>query len=144
VPIPEEAGLNPASPYGRSKLMIETILEDLSCANSGKANKPWRIVLLRYFNPIGAHPSGLIGEDSHSLPNNLLPYITRVAVGTLPELKIFGDDYPTRDGTGVRDYIHVMDLVDGHLAALQSLEASDGSELVLFDEKDEKKDGGAS
>ena len=107
----------PTNPYGRSKLMVEEILRDLAVADSR-----WRIALLRYFNPVGAHESGLIGENSKGIPNNLLPYITQVAVGKLPKLSVFGDDYPTPDGTGVRDYIHVVDLAKGHVAALNYLQ----------------------
>jgi len=120
VPIPETAKLAPTNPYGQSKLMTEIILRDL-IASDPEGRAGWRIALLRYFNPVGAHSSGLIGEDPNDTPNNLLPYIARVGVGSLPELAVFGDDYPTRDGTGVRDYIHVMDLAEGHLAALQWL-----------------------
>lgn len=104
---------NPSSPYGRSKLMVEQILEDLH-----RADPEWSVSLLRYFNPVGAHPSGLMGEDPQGIPNNLMPYIAQVAVGRRDSLAIFGNDYPTEDGTGVRDYIHVVDLADGHLAAL--------------------------
>lgn len=103
----------PTNPYGRSKFMVEQLLQDLATSDSR-----WSIAILRYFNPVGAHPSGLIGEDPHGLPNNLLPYISQVAVGKLKELSICGDDYPTRDGTGVRDYIHVVDLAKGHVGAL--------------------------
>ncbi len=106
----------PTNPYGHSKLMVENILEDMV-----KADSRWSLALLRYFNPIGAHPSGLIGEDPNGIPNNLLPYISQVAIGKLPQLSVFGDDYPTKDGTGVRDYIHVVDLADGHLSALTYL-----------------------
>lgn len=112
-PIPESAALRPANVYGRSKLMVEEILRDLHIAAPG-----WSIALLRYFNPVGAHPSGLIGEDPNGIPNNLMPFVTQVAVGRRPELQVFGGDYPTPDGSGVRDYIHVMDLADGHRAAL--------------------------
>jgi len=114
VPISENAPLSATNPYGRTKLMIEEILQDLYSSN----NK-WNIVILRYFNPIGAHNSGKIGEDPNGIPNNLLPYITKVANGDLEELNVFGDDYPTKDGTGVRDYIHVVDLAKGHLKALE-------------------------
>ena len=106
----------PTNPYGRSKLMVEEVLRDLSLSEPR-----WSIALLRYFNPVGAHPSGQIGEDPQGIPNNLLPYVSQVAVGKLKELAVFGDDYPTVDGTGVRDYIHVMDLADGHLKALDAL-----------------------
>ncbi len=113
------------NPYGKSKAMIEGILEDLSTADQlAKAETPWKIILLRYFNPIGAHKSGLIGEDPNGIPNNLIPYVSQVAVGKLNQLSIFGNDYPTHDGTGVRDYIHVVDLVKGHIKALQALESS--------------------
>jgi UDP-glucose 4-epimerase len=112
-PIPETAAPRTTNVYGRSKLMVEDILRDLHPAASG-----WSIALLRYFNPVGAHPSGLIGEDPNGIPNNLMPYVTQVAVGRLAELQVFGGDYPTPDGTGVRDYIHVMDLAEGHRAAL--------------------------
>ena len=111
----------PTSPYGRSKLMIEEILRDMA-----QADDRWWIALLRYFNPVGAHESGLIGEDPNGIPNNLLPYITQVAIGQLNELSIFGSDYPTVDGTGVRDYIHVMDLAEGHLKALLASEGQTG------------------
>ncbi|HUH40437.1 MAG TPA: UDP-glucose 4-epimerase GalE [Castellaniella sp.] len=111
----------PTNPYGRSKLMVEDMLRDLAVAQPH-----WSIALLRYFNPVGAHPSGLIGEDPNGIPNNLLPYISQVAVGRLPQLAVFGDDYPTPDGTGVRDYIHVVDLARGHLAALGHLPAHPG------------------
>lgn len=106
----------PTNPYGQSKLIVENVLRDLS-----QSEPRWSIALLRYFNPIGAHDSGRMGEDPNGIPNNLVPYISQVAVGSLQELSIFGDDYPTVDGTGVRDYIHVVDLADGHLKALQSI-----------------------
>jgi UDP-glucose 4-epimerase len=106
----------PTNPYGQSKLIVENVLRDLS-----RAEPRWSIALLRYFNPIGAHQSGHMGEDPNGIPNNLVPYISQVAVGSLQELSIFGNDYPTVDGTGVRDYIHVVDLADGHLKALQSI-----------------------
>lgn len=106
----------PTNPYGRSKLMVEDMLCDLALSDPR-----WRIAILRYFNPVGAHESGLIGEDPNGIPNNLLPYIAQVAMGKLPELAVFGNDYPTPDGTGVRDYIHVMDLAEGHLSALEAL-----------------------
>ena len=110
------------NPYGKSKAMIEDILRDLSTADGlTKASQPWEIILLRYFNPMGAHESGLIGEDPNGIPNNLVPYVSQVAVGKLAQLSVFGGDYPTVDGTGVRDYIHVIDLVKGHLAALKAL-----------------------
>ena len=112
-PIPETAALRPANAYGRTKLMVEDILRDLHLAAPG-----WSVALLRYFNPVGAHSSGLIGEDPNGIPNNLMPFVTQVAVGRLAELQVFGGDYPTPDGSGVRDYIHVMDLAEGHRAAL--------------------------
>jgi UDP-glucose 4-epimerase len=116
VPITESARLSVTNPYGRSKLMVEEILQDL-----GRADASWAIGALRYFNPVGAHESGLIGEDPRGIPNNLMPYISQVAVGRREQLSVFGNDYPTPDGTGVRDYIHVVDLARGHLAALAQL-----------------------
>ncbi len=116
VPIREDFPLAPANPYGRTKLMIEHILQDL-----GQADPAWRIVILRYFNPVGAHASGLMGEDPTGIPNNLMPYVSQVAVGKLARLRVFGNDYPTPDGTGIRDYIHVVDLAQGHLKALEVL-----------------------
>ena len=121
VPIREDFPLSATNPYGRSKLMIEEILRDFA-----KANPARRIALLRYFNPVGAHPSGLIGEDPNGVPNNLVPYIAQVAAGRLPELRVFGSDYATPDGTGVRDYIHVVDLARGHVAALNALRSRPG------------------
>ena len=114
----ENLPLLPVNPYGRSKMMVEDILRDLAAADSA-----WRIALLRYFNPVGAHPSGLIGEDPNGVPNNLMPYIAQVAMGKLKELSVYGNDYPTPDGSGVRDYVHVVDLARGHLAALDALSA---------------------
>ncbi|MFN7250063.1 MAG: UDP-glucose 4-epimerase GalE [Anaerobacillus sp.] len=116
VPLTEDMPLQAINPYGRTKLMIEEILEDLNLSN-----KNWSIALLRYFNPVGAHHSGLIGEDPSGIPNNLVPYITQVAVGQLPKLNVYGGDYPTPDGTGVRDYIHVVDLAVGHIKALERI-----------------------
>ena len=121
VPITEDMPVGATNPYGRTKLMIEEILRDVAVADP-----EWRIALLRYFNPVGAHPSGRIGEDPHGIPNNLVPYIAQVAVGKRPELLVFGGDYPTPDGTGVRDYIHVVDLALGHLKALERLQAGPG------------------
>ena len=121
VPIVESFPLQATNPYGRSKLMIEEILRDLAVSDPS-----WRIALLRYFNPVGAHLSGLIGEDPNGIPNNLMPFIAQVAVGKRPELSVFGNDYPTVDGTGVRDYIHVVDLALGHLAALRALDEKPG------------------
>lgn len=116
VPITEDFPLHATNPYGQTKLMIEQILQDLAAAQDG-----WQISLLRYFNPVGAHESGQIGEDPTGVPNNLLPYVAQVAIGKLPKLFIHGNDYATVDGTGVRDYIHVVDLAKGHLAALERL-----------------------
>ena len=115
-PIQEHFPLSATNPYGRSKLMVEEILRDVHTSD-----KDWRIVLLRYFNPVGAHHSGTIGEDPNDIPNNLMPFIAQTAVGKRPCLNVFGDDYPTHDGTGVRDYIHVVDLADGHIKALQKI-----------------------
>ncbi|QSB49343.1 UDP-glucose 4-epimerase GalE [Parageobacillus toebii] len=123
VPISEDFPLQATNPYGRTKLMIEEILRDLYVSDN-----EWSIALLRYFNPIGAHPSGRIGEDPNGIPNNLMPYITQVAVGKLPELRVFGNDYPTVDGTGVRDYIHVVDLAIGHVKALEKVMNTTGVE----------------
>lgn len=125
VPITEDFPTSTTNPYGSTKLMIENILKDVYAAN----NK-WSITLLRYFNPIGAHESGLIGEDPNGIPNNLVPYITQVAVGKLEKVHVFGNDYPTKDGTGVRDYIHVVDLAKGHIAALKKLHENSG--LVIY------------
>ena len=119
----EDFPLGAINPYGRSKAMIEDILRDLSVADKLKqAKNPWKIALLRYFNPIGAHASGKIGEDPNGIPNNLMPYVSQVAIGKLEQLSVFGNDYPTRDGTGIRDYIHVVDLVKGHIKAIAALE----------------------
>jgi UDP-glucose 4-epimerase len=116
VPITEEFPLSCTNPYGRTKLMVEEILRDIHTADNG-----WNVCLLRYFNPVGAHKSGRIGEDPNGIPNNLVPYITQVAVGKLAQLSVFGDDYSTPDGTGVRDYIHVVDLALGHVKALDKV-----------------------
>lgn len=122
VPITEDFPLQATNPYGRTKLFIEEILRDASAADKLNAKaEPWQMAILRYFNPIGAHHSGLIGEDPNGVPNNLMPYLSQVAIGKLPILSIFGDDYPTQDGTGVRDYIHVLDLAQGHIKALDYL-----------------------
>ena len=121
VPIREDFPLSATNPYGRSKLILEDILRDVF-----RSDESWRIALLRYFNPVGAHPSGTLGEDPNGIPNNLMPYVTQVAIGKLPQLSVFGDDYPTPDGTGVRDYIHVVDLARGHLAALKALDKQAG------------------
>jgi len=120
-PISENFPLGATNPYGRTKLIIEHFLYDLSQSDSN-----WSIGVLRYFNPVGAHSSGLIGEDPKGIPNNLVPYLARVAIGKLPVLSIFGDDYPTKDGTGVRDYIHVVDLAQGHVSALRKVESTTG------------------
>ena len=114
----------PTNPYGMSKLMVETILTDLY-----HSDEAWNIVLLRYFNPVGAHPSGQIGEDPNGIPNNLMPYISQVASGKLEQLAVFGDDYDTPDGTGVRDYIHVEDLANGHLKAIERLDLNMGLDI---------------
>ena len=125
MPIYEDFELSASNPYGRTKLFIEEILRDYFYADSSL-----NIAILRYFNPVGAHPSGLIGEDPNGIPNNLMPYITRVATGKLQKLSIFGNDYPTKDGTGVRDFIHVCDLANGHVKAVQKLETNCG--LVTY------------
>lgn len=122
MPISEDAPLGPINPYGRTKYMIEEILRDVHASDDS-----WNVILLRYFNPVGAHPSGMIGEDPNGIPNNLMPYISQVAVGKLKEVNVFGNDYPTPDGTGIRDYIHVMDLADGHLKALEKLKDAPGA-----------------
>ncbi|KAL3498794.1 hypothetical protein ACH5RR_041526 [Cinchona calisaya] len=116
IPCVEDFDLKAMNPYGRTKLFLEEIARDIQ-----KADPEWKIILLRYFNPVGAHESGRLGEDPKGIPNNLVPYIQQVAVGRLPELNVFGHDYPTPDGSAIRDYIHVMDLADGHVAALQKL-----------------------
>jgi len=125
LPITEGHALRPTNPYGKSKLIVEHLLADQAVADGG-----FRYAALRYFNPVGAHPSGRIGEDPRGEPNNLFPYIAQVAGGRRPALRVWGRDYPTRDGTGVRDYIHVMDLARGHLAALDYLERNDRSITV--------------
>mgnify|MGYP003195379069 CR=1 FL=1 len=125
VPIKEDFPLSVTNPYGRTKLMIEDMLRDLYAADN-----TWNIALLRYFNPIGAHKSGRIGEDPNGIPNNLMPYITQVAIGKLKQLSVFGNDYPTHDGTGVRDYIHVVDLAHAHSLAVGKLESAPG--LVTY------------
>ncbi len=125
VPVPETAPLRTTNPYGTTKLMIENILRDI-CVSDPEMS----VALLRYFNPIGAHESGMLGEDPNGIPNNLMPYIMRVGAGILPCLSVFGNDYPTKDGTGVRDYIHVVDLARGHLSALKYLETHTGDVAV--------------
>jgi UDP-glucose 4-epimerase len=124
-PIDESFSLSATNPYGQSKLIAEQILRDVETSDPS-----WRIAVLRYFNPVGAHASGLIGEDPAGVPNNLMPYVAQVAVGKLDKLRVFGGDYPTPDGTGVRDYIHVVDLAQGHLAALDALVARDAGFVV--------------
>lgn len=123
--IVEDFPLQPANPYGRSKLMVEEMLRDLAVSDPS-----WRIAILRYFNPVGAHASGLIGENPSGIPNNLMPFVAQVAVGRRAELAVFGSDYPTPDGTGLRDYIHVVDLALGHLAALSALARREGVTTV--------------
>lgn len=125
VPITEEFPLKPTNPYGRTKFMIEEIMRDLAVSDP-----EWKIILLRYFNPVGAHASGRIGEDPRGIPNNLMPYITQVAVGRRKELSVFGNDYATVDGTGVRDYIHVVDLAKGHIAAVKKISGIHGCEAI--------------
>jgi UDP-glucose 4-epimerase len=125
LPLAESAALSATNPYGQTKLMGEQILRDL-----GASDPEWQTACLRYFNPVGAHDSGLIGEDPRGVPNNLMPYVAQVAVGRRERLAVFGRDYPTPDGTGVRDYIHVSDLAEGHVAALQRLFAAPGSYTV--------------
>jgi UDP-glucose 4-epimerase len=125
LPIAEDAALAAVNPYGQTKLIGETLLRDL-----GVADARWQLAVLRYFNPVGAHESGLIGEDPRGTPNNLMPYVAQVAVGRLPRLRVFGNDYDTPDGTGVRDYIHVCDLAEGHVAALRHLLDGRGSITV--------------
>ncbi|RKY55676.1 MAG: UDP-glucose 4-epimerase GalE [Candidatus Neomarinimicrobiota bacterium] len=120
VPFTEDMPTSATNPYGRTKLFIEKILSDIKTADQN-----WSVTLLRYFNPVGAHQSGLIGEDPNDIPNNLMPYISQVAVGRLKQLQVLGNDYPTIDGTGVRDYIHVMDLAEGHVKALQGPQEKD-------------------
>ena len=127
LPLTEDMPLSATNPYGRSKLIIEEILRDLPAADAiNKASTPWSIALLRYFNPVGAHESGLIGEDPSDTPNNLMPFITQTAIGRREKLAVFGNDYDTVDGTGVRDYIHVIDLALGHVKAVDKLLSSDG------------------
>ncbi|MBP7452416.1 MAG: UDP-glucose 4-epimerase GalE [Ottowia sp.] len=123
----EDTPLAPVNVYGRTKRIIEDILRDLH-----RANPAWRMALLRYFNPVGAHSSGQIGEDPQGVPNNLMPYLAQVASGVRPELQVFGGDYPTPDGTGMRDYIHVEDLADGHLAALKYIESESAQDILTL------------
>ena len=126
-PVDESHSLHAVNPYGRTKLIIEDMLRDVAAADlvPDRETEPWRISLLRYFNPVGAHVSGRIGEDPRGIPNNLMPYITQTLVGRREQLSVFGGDYPTRDGTCIRDYIHVVDLALGHVAALQALDRDD-------------------
>ncbi|WP_298287680.1 UDP-glucose 4-epimerase GalE [Novosphingobium sp.] len=126
LPLDEAHPRSATNPYGRTKLIVEEMLEDLAASDPS-----WRIAILRYFNPVGAHASGLIGEDPNGIPNNLMPFVTRVASGKLAQLSVFGNDYDTPDGTGVRDYIHVVDLVEGHLAALTRI-ASEEQPLSIW------------
>ncbi len=125
LPLQEDAPTEVINPYGRTKLMCEEILADLH-----QSDPRWNVIALRYFNPVGAHPSGLIGEDPQGVPANLMPFLAQVAVGRRPSLHIFGDDYPTPDGTGVRDYIHVLDLAEGHVAAVEHLQQSPGFDVI--------------
>jgi UDP-glucose 4-epimerase len=124
-PLNESMATSATNPYGQTKLMVENILFDLA-----KSDSEWSIACLRYFNPIGAHQSGLIGENPNGIPNNLLPYVAQVAVGRLSQLQVYGDDYPTKDGTGVRDYIHVVDLAQGHVKALLNLDKINGCQAI--------------
>ena len=126
VPIPETAAIAPINPYGHTKAAVEQLLADVAASESG-----WRIARLRYFNPVGAHPSGRIGEDPSGIPNNLFPFVSQVAVGRLRQLQVYGGDWPTPDGSGVRDYIHVMDLAEGHRAALEMLLAEEPQLVTL-------------
>ena len=127
VPIPESAAVQPINPYGHSKAAVERMLQDLAASSPNQ----WSIACLRYFNPVGAHPSGAIGEDPMGIPNNLFPFVCQVAIGRRESMQVFGGDWPTSDGTGVRDYIHVMDLADGHRAALDCLLAEPAQLLTL-------------
>jgi UDP-glucose 4-epimerase len=126
MPLAEDSPTAPANPYGHTKLMIEQILGDIA-----EGDRRWHAMSLRYFNPVGAHASGLIGEDPRDTPNNLMPYVAQVAVGRLPRVRVFGDDYPTADGTGVRDYIHVTDLAAGHVAAIRRLSSDSPAEHTI-------------
>lgn len=125
LPYDESHPTSPMNPYGQTKLQIEEVLQDLVASNS-----EWKVVSLRYFNPVGAHESGFIGENPNGIPGNLMPYVAKVGSGELPHLNIFGDDYETKDGTGERDYIHVMDLAEGHMAALNFLKSNNGMEVI--------------
>lgn len=130
LPLTEDCRLSAESPYGRTKLMIEDLLRDLAAAPLKQGASPWHIALLRYFNPVGAHVSGRIGEDPNGIPNNLFPFVTQVAVGRLECLSVYGNDYPTTDGTGVRDYLHVVDLALGHVRAVEALDKIIGAEAI--------------
>ena len=130
LPLTEDMPLSATNPYGRSKLIIEEMLRDLPAADALKKGKDWQVALLRYFNPVGAHKSGKIGEDPSDIPNNLMPFITQTAVGRREKLSIFGSDYSTVDGTGVRDYIHVVDLAKGHVKAVEKLLSQEGIDGV--------------
>ena len=125
LPLHEDSPTQVINPYGRTKLMCEEILSDLH-----QSDARWNAIALRYFNPVGAHPSGLIGEDPQGVPANLVPFIAQVAVGRRPALQVYGVDYPTRDGTGIRDYIHVLDLAEGHVAAVEHLAKSPGYDVI--------------
>jgi UDP-glucose 4-epimerase len=127
MPLDETAATSPQSPYGENKLEIENMLVDLA-----RKDPTWKVANLRYFNPVGAHESGLIGEDPAGTPNNLMPFVSQVAAGRHKELRIFGNDYPTTDGTGVRDYIHVLDLAEGHVAALDALDRAPGGTVMTI------------
>ncbi|KAL8498367.1 hypothetical protein ACS0TY_021622 [Phlomoides rotata] len=127
IPCLEDSELKAMNPYGRTKLFLEEIARDIQ-----RADPEWRIILLRYFNPVAAHESGMLGEDPKGIPNNLMPYITQVAVGRLPELNVYGHDYPTHDGSAIRDYIHVMDLADGHVVALEKLLEREDTGCVAY------------
>ena len=126
LPLHEDAPLSPINPYGHSKAAVENILKDLC-----RTKYPWKVAILRYFNPVGAHASGQIGEDPRGVPNNLMPFISQVAAGRRAKLQIFGDDYPTADGTGVRDYLHVMDLAEGHICALKALSTENANTSLI-------------
>jgi len=129
LPLDEAHPTQPTNPYGRNKLQVEQLLQDVAQSDLKKSPR-WRILSLRYFNPVGAHDTGLIGEEPNGIPNNLMPFVAQVAVGRLSQLTIFGNDYPTPDGTGVRDYIHVMDLAEGHVTALQFLTEHSGFDIL--------------
>ena len=125
LPIDEKHPLDPQNPYGRTKFLIEQIMKDLA-----DADPEWKMICVRYFNPVGAHSSGLLGESPHGIPNNLMPFVAKVAAGKYPKVDVFGNDYATVDGSGVRDYVHVCDVAEGHLAALQYLQKTSGCHAV--------------